>query len=152
MFGGGNKVKRLFSMLLVFSFLLIGCQEKTIVTEGYVMMVEEGKVYLAKNATFESFNGHKDLDVRVINEKGKAWLIVYDYEGNNDTIQKGDKVKVFSDKKPTWDGTWLKGKAEKIELVARLMDNLNKCSSVLEENQQPIQSSTILKCVDLGLD
>lgn len=82
-------------------------------------MVEEDKIYVAKDATWESFvRYYKNLDVYIVNSKGSVWIIKFDYQGDAD-IQKGDKITVLSDIKPIYDGTWYKAKATNIELVAR---------------------------------
>ena len=96
-------LKKIFTILIVFCFALVGCSEKEtselneyVKTEGYIMEVEENRILVAENITSEEYEAIKDKsssDWEDLDEEGIS-LVFFSYDDVSD-LQVGNKVEIL---------------------------------------------------------
>ena len=93
-------MKKIFSLLIVFCFALVGCSEiskttKQEQTEGYIIEIEENRILVAEDITSDEYEAIKDKSISELNEEGISLI----YFSNDDisNLQVGNKVEIWFD-------------------------------------------------------
>lgn len=93
-------MKKIFTLLVVFCFALVGCSEiskttKKEQTEGYIIEIEENRVLVAEDITSDKYEAIKDKSISELNEEGISLI----YFSNDDisNLRVGNKVEIWFD-------------------------------------------------------
>jgi len=93
-------LKKIFTLLIVFCFALVGCSEiskttEEVKTEGYVIEVGENRILVAEDMTSDEYEAIKDTSIPDLYEKSLSLI----YFSNDDisNLQVGNKVEIWFD-------------------------------------------------------
>lgn len=86
-------MKKVFTVLILMYFTLVGCSGKQEKTEGYILEVEEHRILLAENISAEEYQTIKNKSISELAEE-EIPLIYFSYDEIVD-LQEGNKVEIW---------------------------------------------------------
>lgn len=93
-------LNKIFTLLIVFCFALVGCSEKgktteEVKTEGYIIEVGENRILVAEDMSSDEYEAIKDTSISDLYEKGLSLI----YFSNDDisNLRVGNKVEIWFD-------------------------------------------------------
>lgn len=86
-------LQKLSKSFLLFIFVLCGCSEEGVKTEGYILKVEDNRILVAENITLDIFKAIKDKPM-VSLDKEDISLIYFSYDDLSN-LQVGNMVRIL---------------------------------------------------------